>query len=39
VALYGGFTAIETSRDQRNWAAHVTVRSGDPAGDDLTPSE
>jgi predicted outer membrane repeat protein len=29
VAIYGGFTGIETARDQRNPAANLTVLSGD----------
>lgn len=35
IALYGGFTGIETSRAQRDWNAHATVLSGDIAGDDV----
>ncbi|MGD8239485.1 MAG: hypothetical protein PVH68_13080, partial [Armatimonadota bacterium] len=29
VAIYGGFRGAETARDQRDWATHVTVLSGD----------
>ncbi|MFQ5809036.1 MAG: right-handed parallel beta-helix repeat-containing protein, partial [Armatimonadota bacterium] len=29
VAIYGGFGGAETARDQRDWATHVTVLSGD----------
>ena len=34
VALYGGFTGDETTRDARDWQNNVTVLTGDLAGDD-----
>ena len=36
VAVYGGFTGVETSRDQRDPNINVTVLSGDLMGDDQT---
>jgi hypothetical protein len=35
VALYGGFTGIETDLTQRNWQTNVTIMSGDINGDDI----
>ncbi|HEX9869238.1 MAG TPA: right-handed parallel beta-helix repeat-containing protein, partial [Candidatus Tectomicrobia bacterium] len=36
VAIYGGFAATETARDQRDWVEHLSVLSGDidPSGDE-----
>ena len=34
VAVYGGFTGVETQRDQRDWLSVTSMLSGDLAGDD-----
>ncbi len=34
VGVYGGFTGVETSLDQRDWIAHPTILSGDLDGND-----
>jgi hypothetical protein len=35
VGLYGGFSGVEEALDARDWETHVTILSGDLAGDDV----
>jgi hypothetical protein len=35
VKLYGGFTGVETSRDERDWHLHATILSGDIDNNDI----
>lgn len=38
VHLYGGFAGTESSRNERNWATHVTVLDGSSGGSVVTAS-
>jgi parallel beta-helix repeat protein len=39
VAIYGGFSGLETDLNQRDWEKHITVLSGDIDRDDLVNSD
>lgn len=39
VAIYGGFAGVESSRDERDVAANVTVLTGDIGNDDVTDAD
>lgn len=39
ISLYGGFEGGESSLDERDWEAYVTVLSGDFAGNDITNAQ